>query len=142
LQAGRPVLVVPGAANKLNLDRIVVGWKDTREARRAVFDALPFLKKAAHVTVVELAEEEELAEAHKHVKDVGGWLKQHGVIAECIALHSAGDEASQLKAIAHKQSAHAIVAGAYGHSRLREFVFGGVTRDLLQCADLCSLMSH
>jgi nucleotide-binding universal stress UspA family protein len=142
MQVGRPVLFVPGAAVGLNLNHIVVAWKDTREARRAVFDALPLLKKAAHITVIEIAAEEELAAADVHVKDVGGWLERHSIAAECTAKHSTGDDAAQLKVIAREQCADLIVAGAYGHSRLRELVFGGVTRDLLRCSDRCSLMAH
>jgi nucleotide-binding universal stress UspA family protein len=142
MQVGRPVLIVPGNATKLNLDSIVVAWNDTREARRAAFDALPLLTKAAHVTVVELTEKEGLPSAQSHVKDVGGWLKQHGVVAECMALLSTGDEETQLNDIAHEQGADIVVASAYGHGRLHEFVFGGVTRDLLKCQNHYSLMSH
>lgn len=142
MQVGRPVLIVPAVATKLSLDHIVIAWNDTREARRAAFDALPLLRLAKHVSVVELAAEGELAEAHGHVKDVGIWLKRHGVVPECQALQSTGEEAVQLNAIAQNHGAGVIVAGAYGHSRLREFVFGGVTSDLLKCEHHCSFMSH
>ncbi len=142
MQVGRPVLIVPDTTDEPDIEHIVVGWKDSREARRATFDALPLLKKATHVTVVEIAPEQELAEADKRVKDVGAWLKRHGVVAECISRHSTGDEATQLNAIASKHGAGIIVVGAYGHSRLREFVFGGVTRDLLRSTGCCSFMSH
>jgi nucleotide-binding universal stress UspA family protein len=142
LLIGRPVLCIPAIANTTNLDNVVVAWKETREARRAVFDALPLLKLAKYVTVVELAEESELSDAHSRVDDVGSWLNRHSVSAECKALRSIGDEASQLDAIALKQGAGVIVAGAYGHSRVREFVFGGVTRDLLRNAEYCSFLSH
>ena len=120
----------------------VVGWKDTRETRRAAFDALPLLKKAAHVAVVEIAAEEELAAAGTHLDDVVGWLKRHGVVVVSLAAPSTGDDATQLNAIAEEHGADVIVAGAYGHSRLREWVLGGVTRDLLLRADRCSLVSH
>jgi nucleotide-binding universal stress UspA family protein len=142
MQVGRPVLIVPAASKKVKLDRIVVAWKDTREARRAAFDALPLLKTAAHVTVIEIADADGMAAAHEHLNDVVGWLRRHGVSAEAIASSSAGDDASRLNAIAQDQGADVIVAGAYGHSRLREWVLGGVTRDLLLRADRCSLVSH
>jgi nucleotide-binding universal stress UspA family protein len=142
LQIGRPVLCIPGTADKLNFDNVVVAWKETREARRAALDALPLLKAAKQVTVVELVEEGERAGARSRVNSVGHWLKQHGVVAECRALRSTGDEAPQLSAIAHKQGAGVIVAGAYGHSRLREFVFGGVTQQLLHSTECCSFLSH
>jgi nucleotide-binding universal stress UspA family protein len=142
MQLGRPVLMVPTASDVLKLDRVVVGWKDTREARRAVSDGLPILKAAAQVTVVEIAEEDELAAARSHVGDVADWLERHGVTAKALTLTSTGDDPTQLNAIAHERGANLIVAGAYGHSRLREWALGGVTRDLLQNPDRCSLLSH
>ena len=142
MRAGRPVLVVPAAAGKVKLDRVVVGWKDTREARRAVSDALPLLKCASHVAVVEIAVEEELAAARTQIEDVAGWLNRHGIKAECLTSPSTGDDATALYAMAQAQGADVIVAGAYGHSRLREWALGGVTRDLLLRANWCSLLSH
>ena len=142
MRAGRPVLVVPAAAGKVKLDRVVVGWKNTREARRAVSDALPLLKGASHVAVVEIAVEEELAAARTQIEDVAGWLNRHGIKAECLTSPSTGDDATALYAMAQDQGADVIVAGAYGHSRLREWALGGVTRDLLLRANWCSLLSH
>ena len=142
MRAGRPVLVVPSAASKVKLDRVVVGWKDTREARRAVSDALPLLKGASHVAVVEIAVEEELAAARTQIEDVAGWLNRHGIKAECLTSPSTGDDATALYAMAQDQGADLIVAGAYGHSRLREWALGGVTRDLLLRANWCLLLSH
>jgi nucleotide-binding universal stress UspA family protein len=142
MQVGRPVLVVPAALGTLKLERIVVGWKDTRESRRAAIDALPFLKRAAHVAVVEIADEDNLPAARSHLRDVVAWLRRHGVEAEPIATPSLGDDAAQLIAIAGDQGADVIVAGAYGHTRLREWALGGVTRDLLRSPDRCSLLSH
>ena len=142
MQVGRPVLILPSAAENLKLERVVIGWKDTRETRRAAFDALPLLKKAAHVIVVEIAAEEELAAARTRLKDVVGWLKRHGVVAEFLALPSTGDDATRLNGIAQEQDADVVVAGAYGHNRLREWALGGVTRDFLLRADRCSLLSH
>jgi nucleotide-binding universal stress UspA family protein len=142
MQVGRPVLVVPQGAKALALDQVLVAWKDTRETRRAVLDALPLLKKAAHVTLAEIAVEDRLPLARKHLEEVAGWLGRHGVEAEGRALLSTGENADQLYAIAKEQGADVVIAGAYGHSRLREWVLGGVTRDLLLRADLCALVSH
>ena len=142
MQLGRPVLVVPTALNKFKLDRAMIGWKDTRETRRAVADALPLLKKANCVTIVEVAVEDALETARGHLKDVVDWLKQHGIGADTLAMPSIGDDAARLNIIAEEQRADLIVAGAYGHSRLREWVLGGVTRDLLVNAKRCSLVSH
>lgn len=142
MEAGRPVLIVPLHVDRLGLERIVVAWKDTREARRAALDALPFLKLATHVAVVEIAPEAELASARVRVRDVVGWLKQHDVVAEAIPVAAAGANADQLNEIVNNHRADLIVAGAYGHSRFREWALGGVTRDLLLGAEICSLVSR
>jgi nucleotide-binding universal stress UspA family protein len=142
MQAGRPVLIVPDSVTKCAFERAVVGWKDTRESRRAVLDALPLLQRAPHVAIVEIADEQELPAADVRLKDVAAWLKRNDVEAETVTVTASGDDAAQLKAIAEGQRADFIVAGAYGHSRLREWALGGVTRDLLLHADRCSFVSH
>ena len=142
MRAGRPVLVAPEAITTLKLDQILVAWKDTREARRAVVDALPLLQKAAQVLVVEIAAEADQAVAQTHVQQVAAWLQRHGVAAVAMASLVVGDDASRLSELALEHDADLIVAGAYGHSRLREWAFGGVTRDLLARKDRCVLLSH
>ena len=142
MQAGRPVLIVPTTATTLKLDRVLVGWKDTREARHAVANALPLLKKATQVSVVEIAAEESLDTARQHVLDVVSWLQRHNVKAEGSAQLSTGDDATALYAIGQDKGSDVIVAGAYGHSRLREWALGGVTKDLLLNANRCSFVSH
>jgi nucleotide-binding universal stress UspA family protein len=142
MQIGRPVLVVPMIADKLDLNQIIVGWKDTGKTRRAVSDALPFLQAAVKVTIVEIAAEDDLPDARKHLSDVVVWLERHGVVAETLALKSDGDDAVGLDSVARDLRADLVVAGAYGHSRVREWVLGGVTRDLLLHASRCSLISH
>ncbi len=142
LQIGRPVLIVPIASSSLNLEHVLVGWRDTRETRLAVFQALPVLKAAERVSIVEVAAENQLDEARKNLKDVGAWLNYHSVMAEAIVIPASGDDAASLNAFAIDQKADLIVAGAYGHGRLREGVLGGVTRDLLLRADRCALVSH
>ena len=142
MRVGRPVLIAPLATDALDLDRVVVGWKDAREARRAVVDALPFLKEAARVSIVEIVDESNMVEARQRLEDVVAWLRRHGVAAESFAMPATGEDATQLNAVAAEQQADLIVAGAYGHSRLREWAFGGVTRDILLHADRCSLVSH
>ena len=142
MQVGRPVLIVPTAAASLQLERIVIGWKDTRETRRAVADALPLLKKAARVLLVEIAREGDLKDARLQHADVLAWLSRHGVKAESAVLPSLGDDATRLRTIAREDGADVFIAGAYGHSRVREWALGGVTRDLLTGADRCTLVSH
>ena len=94
------------------------------------------------MTVAEIAAEEDLPEARTDVADVVGWLKTHGVKAEPLAVAAKGDDAAQLSVIAQDQKADLVVAGAYGHSRLREWILGGVTRELLLHTGRCSLLSH
>ena len=85
LEAGRPLLVVPHGVSALTLNNVFVGWKDKREARRALADALPLLKRANNVTVLELASKAALARARARVDDVARWLEYHAVTAEPMA---------------------------------------------------------
>jgi nucleotide-binding universal stress UspA family protein len=142
MEAGRPCLIVPAATETLPLQHAVIGWKDTSESRRAIGDALPLLQAARRVTVVEITAEKDLSNARGRLQDVAVWLKRHGVEATPTALPSTGDDAGQLDAIMREQGADLIVAGAYGHSRVREWALGGVTRDLLLRAGRCALVSH
>jgi len=142
MRAGRPVLIAPAGAAGLKLTRALVCWKDSREARRAVVDALPILKASKGVDVVELVDGREMEAARRRLADVGDWFARHGVEANCLASPLNGAEATHLAAIAKDLEADLIVAGAFGHSRLREWAFGGVTRDLLLKADRCILVSH
>jgi len=142
MRAGRPVLIVPPGVDRLNLESVVIGWKDSRETRRAVVDALPFLKLAGRVLVVEIAAQEDIADARGRVKDVAGWLGQHGVTAEALAAPANGGDAAKFNAIVQEHDAGLMVAGAYGHNRLREWVLGGVTRNVLLNPDRCALVSH
>ena len=143
MQAGRPVLIVPTAPRRLQLERVLVTWKDTRESRRAVADAVPLLKRATHVVVAEVAAATRIEAAAASVHDVAEWLRRHGVPSvEPMARAGEGDNALTLHTIADECAADLIVAGAYGHSRLREWVLGGVTRDLLLHSERCTLVSH
>lgn len=142
LQAGRPVLVVPHDCEELKLQHVLVGWKGTRESRRAIADALPVLQKAAKVTVVQIAPDAEMSQAKQHLADVQAWLARHGVSATVEAVAAAGEDSMRLGQVAYDKGADLIVAGAYGHSRLREWVLGGVTCDFLLRPDHCVLVSH
>lgn len=142
LKAGRPVIIVPADADGLNLDSVFVAWKDTREARRAIVDALPMLKEAGRVFVVEITAAADIEAGRKRLADVAAWLDRHGVASECSVVASMGDDAAQLGAVARDKRAGLIVAGAFGHDRLREWVLGGVTRDLLVHPSRCSFVSY
>lgn len=133
---------VPSGADAPRLEHAMIGWKDSRETRRAVMDALPLLQKLARVSVVEVADADGMAAARLHVADVAAWLGRHGVAAETAAVRADGNDAAQLDEIAQERGADLVVAGAYGHSRLREWALGGVTRTLLRHTHRCSLLSH
>jgi nucleotide-binding universal stress UspA family protein len=134
--AGRPVLFVPPGTDYLAAKRVVIAWKDTREARRAVADALPFIRHATEVTVACVGDD-------SGSKDVCGYLAGHGVLASTSVLRdSAASAADGLSRFAEQEAADLVVCGAYGHSRTREWAFGGVTRDLLDHARLPCLMTH
>jgi nucleotide-binding universal stress UspA family protein len=143
LKAGRPILLAPKGVNSVRAEHIVIGWKDTREARRAVIDALPFLHEAERVTVVEVCDADEKALAQKRITDVAHYLARHRIKAEPQAiLGQEASDATQLTRFAGEQGADLLVTGAYGHSRLGEWMFGGVTRELLASSSICCLMSH
>ena len=117
MQSGRPILIVPDGVEALELESVVVGWKDKREARRAVADALPLLDLAGRVMVVELVPEGEISDARQSVSDVVTWLTRHGVSAEALAVPTVGGDKTRLDDIARERRAGLMVAGAYGHNR-------------------------
>lgn len=143
MEAGRPLIILPPLADTLPAKRIMIGWRDTREARRAVVDAMPLLKRAGHVSVVEIAHHDFLEDAEPNVEEVAYWLRRHGVPAHDQVVPAIDKQAAeQLRTIATQEMTDLIVAGAYGHSRFREWVFGGVTQDLLLNTTIPLLMSH
>jgi nucleotide-binding universal stress UspA family protein len=137
MAAGRPVLFVPPGVDHLSGKRAVIGWKDGREARRAVWDSLPLLKTAEEVFVVSIDTD------HESAKDVAAYLGTHGIEAGVLSRpQSPTPVADELVHLAQQEGADLVVCGAYGHSRAREWVFGGVTQDLLDRSPLCCLMAH
>ena len=143
LRAGRPVLLVPDTAAALPLRRVVVAWKDTRECRRAVRDALPLLQQAKEVLLVEIGEDESQTQAKKSLADVAAYLVRHRVIVAAeVWRRPRGQVAAELLQVVEDEKADLIVAGGYGHSRLGEWIFGGVTRELLTASPVCCMLSH
>lgn len=142
MEAGRPVLIVPHGVAAVDFQRTVIGWKGSREARRAIADSLPVLEVSEHVTILEVATKDALERAHEHVKDVCRWLGRHGVEAVPSAILATRPEISALHDELLERRCDLFVAGAYGHSRGREFVFGGITYDMLLNAEFCVLISH
>jgi nucleotide-binding universal stress UspA family protein len=105
--------------------------------------AMPFLARAEAVTIVEVGDEETEARARVRAADVTRYLGRHKVqVGPSIAARDKGGIADELIRLAKVEGADLIVAGAYGHSRLGEWAFGGVTRDLLASSPVCCLLSH
>jgi len=143
LQVGRPVVVVPPGIDVLRAENIVIGWKNRREARRAVQDSLPFLHEAKRVTIEEVCEEGSKGQLRRRIDDIAHYLTRHRVnVANRVVSHTKGSAADELTRLASDESADLIVAGAYGHSRLGEWIFGGVTHDLLASSPVCCLLAH
>ena len=114
LAAGRPALVLPGTTRHLQASRIFIAWKDTREARRAVRDALPFLREAQSVSIVEVSAPGMEEHAREQIADVVRYLARHHVaVRGQIATASSEAEGHDLLRIATEQDADLIVAGAY-----------------------------
>lgn len=142
LAAGRPVLVVPSGIDRLELSRVLVAWKDTREARRAIYDALPFLKLADEVSIA-VAKTPGAEDADAQIADVTNYLERHDVrVAEQISTVADENEEDVVLDLARQHRVSLIVAGAYGRTRLSEWIFGGVTRRLLLNSPVPCLFSN
>jgi nucleotide-binding universal stress UspA family protein len=143
MQAGRPLFIAPDNVSGLDLRSVVVAWKDTLEARRAIADSLPMLRKAKEITVAEIVEAgDSRPAAASRVRDVVAWLSRHGVSASELVPERSGDVIAQLDGIAADVGAGVVVAGAYGHSRFRELILGGMTEHLITQSKRCVLLSH
>lgn len=146
LRSGRPLLVLPyaGECRLPPAPRVLVGWNASREAARAMRDALPLLKKAASVQVAVFETPQDVGLDHGNLPgaDIALWLTRHGVNVDVkyVPVRVAAGEA--LLSHAADISADLIVAGGYGHSRVREAVLGGVTRTLMHSSPVPVLLSH
>jgi nucleotide-binding universal stress UspA family protein len=142
-ESGRPMLVVPYIQRApLKLDRVMVCWDGSRSAARAVADAMPFLvrAKATEITIVsvEPAKSDEMPGA-----DIAHHLARHGAKVEVNRITSGEiDIANTILSRAADASADLLVMGGYGHSRMREFILGGVTRGILASMTVPTVMSH
>ena len=145
LASGRPILAVPYAGQFETVGRrVLIGWNATREATRAVNDAMPLLAAAGVVTVLTI-DAREGPDAHGELPgaDISLHLARHGVKATIERTVSAGVPAGEvLLSRAADLGADLLVIGAYGHSRMRELLLGGATRSILQSMTVPVLMSH
>jgi nucleotide-binding universal stress UspA family protein len=144
-ESGRPVLLMPPRhPMQWPLRHAVVAWRPTREATRALHDALPLLMRAESVDVVAIAPEPgESRYGDVPGADIGEHLARHGLKVNVVGLQrGAMTVATALLRHAAETDAQLLVAGGYGHSRLREWVLGGTTDDLMRAMDLPVLFSH
>ena len=145
MQAGRPLLLVPDTVDRFEWRSLLVAWKDTQEARRAIVDALPLLQRANHVTIAQIPEPGvSRSAALSRLRDVAAWLSRHGVAAsELVPVFNESRHApALLDGIAAEVDADIVVAGAYGHSRFHEWILGGMTEHLMTRSNRCVLLSH
>jgi nucleotide-binding universal stress UspA family protein len=151
LESGRPVLVIPHAGSHLTVGRnAVVAWKSGRESARAVFDALPLLKEAGNVHILEFGEGAPARNRWAPDTAIAAALGRHGIKPIIHSAPAPGIRAlapdtrvgEQILAKLKDLDADLLVMGAYGHSRMREFIFGGVTRHLMREMTVPTLFSH
>jgi nucleotide-binding universal stress UspA family protein len=137
--AGRPVMIAPPGVRHLSARQIVVGWKDAPEARRAVRDALPLLGSADEVFIVGAGS----GASQQSIDRVVAYLKARGINAKAVVeTLESGRASAALLRVAQRVNADLIVAGAFGHSRFREWALGGVTRDIILGMPVCCLLSR
>ena len=146
LGAGSPVLIMPYTGNFETVgERVLVAWNGSREATRAVHDAMPFITRAARVTIVAASTSFTPAESQAACADLAAMLARHGATTvditrfDRLAAESTGDA---LLSYAADGDYDLLVMGAYGHARLQELVVGGATRSILSTMTLPVLMSH
>jgi nucleotide-binding universal stress UspA family protein len=144
IEGGRPVLVVPNEGVTSGIGtRVVVAWNGRREATRAAFDALPLLLQAKDVKVLWIDPQSEGEPGPAFAaSDLCTALARHGVTCEPVEAGHDGNVGSTLLSRAAEHRADLLVMGCYGHSRLREVVFGGASRHVLRRMTIPVLMSH
>jgi nucleotide-binding universal stress UspA family protein len=144
LASGRPVLAVPYVGRYPEVGRnVVIAWKATRESARAVFDALPILKLAEQVQILEIQEGGGRGTAAAADSSIALALSRHG-IKPTLRTSITGDigVGDEILSRIADMGADLLVMGAYGHSRMRELVFGGVTRHIVRHMTVPTLLSH
>lgn len=143
LRGARPTLVLPRAGDFGTPSKVLVAWDDSREAARAISDALPFLRRAARVDVVAWKEAaDDAAALALRLEALRHWLLWQGVTASTRVEVSDSSVGAAIRSRATDADADLIVMGAYGHARWSERVLGGATRALLESTTVPVLMSH
>lgn len=139
IENGLPVIVIPSEGDDANYKNVLIAWDNGKQCAKAVHDALPILQNADKVTVLTIAEDGKhtLPEA-----DICRKLARHGVNAEALTEDTSMTIADRVLETAGNIDANLIVSGAWGHRRLREIIFGGVTKKLLSNQKHSVYLSH
>lgn len=138
MDTGRPLLVVPPKAPAKIGSSVAIAWNGSTQASRAVAMAMDFLVGAQSVTIL-TAKENGVGARPEDLRDYLDW---HGIKAKIVSVAAKGDAGKALLAAAAKAGADLMVMGAYGHSRVRELVLGGVTKHVLQATTIPTLLAH
>ncbi|MDG1708773.1 MAG: universal stress protein [Emcibacteraceae bacterium] len=139
IESGLPAIIIPLSGAPAPTKNILVAWDGGRQCAKAVHDALPLLVKADKVTVLTVSEDvkQQVPEADICIK-----LARHGVVAEALTVDDSLKISTRILQTADEINADLIVAGAWGHVRLREIIFGGVTKQLLSNQTHTIYLSH
>ena len=140
--SGRPLIVVPPHVHEFVGERIAVAWDGSAKAARALHDALPFLLAAEHVDILSIQGEKDLAREVAGA-EVAPQLAAHGIDVTVVGLPAvAGDAAEAIRRHAVDAGIDMLVMGAFAHSWIRQTIFGGVTRSMLDSSRIPLLLSH
>jgi nucleotide-binding universal stress UspA family protein len=145
MSSGRPILLVPSPLPTQQIGRnVIIAWNNTRESARAMFDAIDLMREAEKVRLVSFVDSDSQRRAAKNSLDLAvATLVRHGIPAAGEVSYASKAETSEsLMSSLIEEGCDLLVMGGYGHSQLREMIFGGVSRDLLRHIPVPTLISH
>ena len=141
INSGRPLLILPSVPISALPDTVVIAWKATPEAARAVTAAMPFLSLAKQIVIMTVAEDETTIEEEGAARLMAN-LRWDGFSASVRRLEPGAQGGAETLLAAAREQAALLVMGGYGHSRLREWIFGGFTERILRAAEIPVLIAH
>lgn len=144
--SGRPVLLLPAGASRPHvgaMERVAIAWDSSRSAARALADAMPLLRRAAHIRILTVSNDKPL-ESFRTAIDLAAHLSHHAITVEIDEVRTARGQTigDTFRSYVSRHAIDLLVMGAYGHTRLREFVLGGATRSILTDPPCWTLLSH
>jgi nucleotide-binding universal stress UspA family protein len=140
--SGRPLVILPPRGREFALGTVVIAWDGSRPAARAVADALPMLERAKEVRILTVVNEKELS-SESPAAELSRYLERRGIAAKSDCVDAAGRQISEVfKSYLTSNQTDLLVMGAYGHSRVREFILGGATLSMLSKPLVPILLSH